>query len=61
MKDLDGPMAFSNVREYVYKTLKGDDEDVILLSRKGIFCYSYLDSRERLLTPFLVEMTSTMI
>ena len=51
VKDLDGPLAFRNIREYVYTTLQGNDEDVELLSRKGIFCYDYLDSQDRLTDP----------
>ena len=51
VRDLDGPHAFRNVREHVFSTLQGNDQDVALLSRKGIFCYSYLESRERLFDP----------
>ena len=48
VRDLDGPLAFKNVREHVNDVLQGNDDDVKLLSRKGIFCYNYLDSRARL-------------
>lgn len=67
VKDLDGPMSFKNVRDYVHNTLHGNDEDVQLLSRKGIFCYNFIDSPDRLADPipgrsmFYNDLTDTSI